>query len=342
MAQILFSPRSRHSPWYTIVRRLLLLVGLYLFIFAVFLWDRDGLRDSTKPPGEQVGILDLLYFTAVTVTTVGYGDIVPVSPLARGIDIVLVTPARMIAWLLFVGTTVELTFTRFKEDYAMSKLKGRLSRHVILCGYGMTGRAVAHELAALGTDSAQIVIIDPDEGECQAASDEGFTALRGDATREAVLEMADIRDAAHVIAATGRDDTNVLVCLTARSMNPKARIAASVSQEENLKLLRASGAVTTVMPSAAGGRILAASTRNDAIADLLEDLLTTGGSVRLARREASKTEVGTPAAAIGDGIVIGLERGGRRLSVRELRGATVEAGDVLVLLVDVPRTVATA
>ena len=334
MAQVLYQPHEKLSPIRTVIKRLALLLCLYLVVLGFFWWDRDGLRDSTKPPGEPVTTLDLIYFTAVTMSTVGYGDIVPVTPLARTIDLLLVTPARMLVWLLFVGTTVQLTYAQFKEEYAMQKLKDRLKAHTIICGYGMTGRSAAEELVLMGSKRDEIVIVDIDESECQTAADDGFVAIKGDATREAVLENADIRDASHIIVTTNRDDTNVLICLTAKNMNPEIRIAAGVDQTENLKLMKSSGAATTVMPSMAGGHILAASTQYGDLVAVLEDLLTMGGSLRMLQRTVTKKEVGKRADELKDVIVVGIERDGRKLSISDVKRAELIEGDVMVCMVD--------
>jgi len=314
-----------------VAQRLLLLFLLYCVVLFVFYLDKEGLSDAQKP-GEPLTVLDLIYFTAVTMSTVGYGDIVPVTPLARSIDLILVTPARMLVWLLFVGTTVQLTYAQFKEDYAMQKLKERLSKHVIICGYGMTGRSVAEELVVMGFKLEDIVIVDTDESECQSAADDGFIAVRGDATREVVLERADIRDANHIIVSTARDDTNVLICLTAKNMNENIRIAAAVNAPENLKLMRSSGALTTVMPSMAGGHILAASTRYSGLVETLEDLLTRGGDMRLVQRTVTEKTAGTAVSDLEGAIVIAVERAGRKLTIEQVKSGVLEEGDAVVCL----------
>ena len=334
MAQILYHPKNELSPLRTVCKRFAILLSLYLVVLGFFWWDKEGLRDSTKAAGEQISTLDLIYFTAVTMSTVGYGDIVPVTWQARMIDLLLVTPARMLVWLLFVGTTVQLTFAQFKEDYAMQKLKGRLDGHTIVCGYGMTGRSAAEELVLMGSKRDDIVIVDKDEHECQTAADDGFVAINGDATREAVLESADIRDAKHIIVTTSRDDTNILICLTARNMNKDIRIAAGVDQRENLKIVKSSGAATTVIPSMAGGHILAASTQYKDLVSVLEDLLTMGGRMRLFQREVSDDEIGMETQELDRVIVVGIERKGKKLSLEEVKGASFQRGDMLVCLAE--------
>jgi len=330
MAQVLFEPKQNTSPWRTVFNRLAILLALYLLVLAFFLWDKEGLRDSTKAPGQHITTLDLVYFTAITMSTVGYGDIVPVTPLARTIDILLVTPIRVIVWLLFVGTTVQFTYSRFREDYALQKLKETLRNHTIVCGYGMTGRAAAEELVQMGGSRDNIIVVDDDADVCQQASDDGFNAIKGDGTREAILEIADIKDASNILVSTNRDDTNILICLTAKNLNQKITIAAAVNQTENLKLMKSSGASTTVVPSMAGGHILAASTRFDDQVSLLEDLLTTGGKIKLMQETVGEKLKGKLVADVEDCIVIGLDRSGKRISINEMKKTILEPGDVLI------------
>ena len=334
MAQVLYEPKQNISPIKTILQRLAMLMCLYLLVLGFFLWDKEGLRDSTKAPGEHITTLDLVYFTAITMSTVGYGDIVPVTPLARTIDLLLVTPVRMLVWLLFVGTTVQLTYSRFKEDYAMQKLKDKLKNHTIVCGYGMTGRAAAEELVLMGGSRDDVVVVDIDAEVCQRASDDGFVAIKGDAAREAVLENSHIRNAAHIIVSTSRDDTNVLICLTARNMNETIIIAAAVNQTENLKVMKSSGAATTVIPSMAGGHILAASTRFNDQVGLLEDLLTTGGRIRLQQETAGKSLEGKDLSMLEDRVVIGIDRNGDRMSIKDMKKTKIEIGDVIISIAE--------
>ena len=95
-------------------------VALFLIVIAVFWFDRDGLRDHADG---SISFTDVVYFTMVSVTTVGYGDIVPVTRQARLVDAMLVTPIRLFIWLIFIGTAHQLVLQRLIEEFRMRRLQ---------------------------------------------------------------------------------------------------------------------------------------------------------------------------------------------------------------------------
>ena len=136
--RILFT-HARASPEQTLFIRgaiVLFLVGLVLLVFWL---DRDGFADRD----DDITLVDLVYFTMVTITTVGYGDIVPISPTARMIDAFLVTPIRTIIWFIFLGTAYEFVVQKIVEEFRMKRLQEELRGHVVVCGYGRSGRIAA-------------------------------------------------------------------------------------------------------------------------------------------------------------------------------------------------------
>ena len=101
------------APERALLRRVALAVGLILAVTAPQWLDRDGLRDNVHPD-RPIGFIDVLYFTVVSLTTVGYGDITPVTDNARLINAVVMTPIRIFLWVLFLGTAYELTVLRLR------------------------------------------------------------------------------------------------------------------------------------------------------------------------------------------------------------------------------------
>jgi voltage-gated potassium channel len=276
------------------VRRTLLLragavAALVLIVFLVFWLDRDGLRDNHDG---AISTIDVVYFTMVTITTVGYGDIVPVSPRARILDALLVTPLRMFIWLIFLGTAYQLVLQRLFEDIRMRMVRSRLHDHVIICGFGHSGSCAADELVSRGIDRSQILIIDVSQPRVEQAAERGFIGLLGNVTSEEILRRAMIESARVMFVCTDRDDTNVLAVLTARHLSRSVRIVARVEEPENEKLLRQSGANATVLPSRVGGILMADALESTALVTYVMDLISAGGRIVLEERDAQTEDLG--------------------------------------------------
>lgn len=312
-----------------LLHRLLLLVALVCAVLAVFWFDRGGLRDQIDG---HLSFVDVLYFTAVTITTVGYGDIVPVSERARALDALFVTPTRLVIWLLFLGTAYELVLQRWLENRRMARLQRSLHRHLVICGYGHSGRSAAHESLARGTPAAQIIIIDRDESALRQAADDGFVGLRGDSTREQDLCDAGVQRAAAVLVCLGRDDAAILTVLTVRQLSADVRVICSVAEQENVKLVRQAGADAVVTPSVVGGHLMADSLQSTHIADYVSDLMCAAGNVRLNERPARGDEIGRPLRELAPGLGVHIYRGGAGIGFWEGERARVQPGDVLLMI----------
>jgi voltage-gated potassium channel len=276
------------------VRRTLLLrscvvVFLFVLVILAFWLDRDGLKDNAD---DSISFIDVVYFTVVSVTTVGYGDIVPVTPQARLVDALFVTPIRLFIWLIFIGTAYQLVLQRLIEDFRMRRLQARLQDHVVLIGYGHYGRSAADELVARGLDKKHILVVDLDQGRIEDAAEHGYIGILGDASREETLLQTMLEHARALLVCTDRDDTNVLITLTARNLAPKVRIVARVEEAENDKLVRQSGANSTVLPSRVGGILMADSVESSHMAAYVMDLISAGGQVQLAERDPNPDELG--------------------------------------------------
>ncbi|MCL4216124.1 MAG: NAD-binding protein, partial [Candidatus Hydrogenedentes bacterium] len=176
--------------------RVLFVLGLLAAVVVVIYFEK-GHRDSRT--GEAPDFLSCIYFAFVTVTTVGYGDIVPVTQTARLVDALFLTPIRFIVILIFVGTAYQLALKRLQEEYRMKRVVSKLTGHIVVCGFGTTGRAVVQELLLQGEIARQIVVIDEDEKRLAAATQLGVIGVLGDASQETVLKSVAIERAEHVI-----------------------------------------------------------------------------------------------------------------------------------------------
>lgn len=327
--RLIVTPREL-SPAQILATRLITAATLFIVVFGLLWWDRDGLRDQADG---EVSFTDVIYFTMITVTTVGYGDIVPISTHARLLDALVVTPIRFGLWFLFLGTAYQLIIRQYMEGYRMAKLQTTLKGHLIVCGFGHTGLSATKELLARGTEANQLLVIDQKEDRVRLAGSLGVTAIQADATQEAVLRDAVIERAKGVIITAGRDDTTALILLTARHLNPSVRLIVSAKEEENVKLFKQGGADAIISPATFGGYILAAAVDHGHMVQYLDDLLTAGGNIRLIERTVRPEEIGKPLAGLKPDLLLRLYRGQRILSLSELDRVTqLEAGDVMVLL----------
>jgi voltage-gated potassium channel len=315
----------------TLAVRVAIVLGLFLSVVAVLWLDRGGLRDASDG---VVSFLDVVYFTMVTVTTVGYGDIVPVTDRARLIDALFVTPIRFFVLFIFVGTAYQMVFQRMMEERRMRKLEDSLSGHVIVCGFGHSGRIAAVELVAKGEKPEHVVVIDQSESAARAAAEAGFVALVGSCTSEEIMRRAVAQKARALLVCVGRDDTTVLATLTARQLSKDLRIIASVRENENAKLVRQGGADVIVSPARVGGYLLADAVESAYTVGLINEMLSERGRVRLSERAPGADEIGQQVRALPI-LVIGIERDKKRILFWDL-GDTVVRADDLMLVIEGP------
>ncbi|WP_238147239.1 potassium channel family protein [Rhizorhabdus dicambivorans] len=316
--------------WLSLLWRVLLALALIAVALAGHWFDRDGLRDNIDG---AISFVDVLYFTMITVTTVGYGDIVPVTDQARMFDTFVVTPVRLFVWLIFLGTAYEFLFKHVWERWRMSVIQSKLRGHVVVAGYGTSGAEAVSELVRRGTDPAEIVVIDGHDQSLAAAEAIGANIIDGDATRNATLEAVQVARARAILVSAGRDDTSILIVLTARRLAPDVPISVVIRSEDNEALARQAGADTVINPASFAGMLLAGSTHGPHIADYMADLANAGGQVSLRERTVTAQEVGKSLSAISTGLGLRIYRAGACHGFWEPEVARLEAGDLIVEVV---------
>lgn len=331
LPKVLF-PEARVAPWHALVRRIGIALGILVLVTVVTWLGRHGHRDVDGTP---VGLLDALYYSSVTLTTTGYGDITPVSSGARAMATFVITPARILFLIALVGTTLELLTERFRKSLAESRWRTRVTDHTIVVGYGTKGRGAIDTMLADGIPKEMFVVVDNNGTSVAEAREEGYVAVLGDATRTAVLLQARVAEASRVVVVTRSDDTATLVTLTAREMNARATIVAAVREAENAHLLRQSGADTVIVSSEAAGRLLGLATSRPRSVALLEDLLDAGHGVDVDERTVSAEEVGGPPRGPASAIPVAVVRGGLHYRFTDPEFARTEAGDIVVSIVSV-------
>ena len=310
-------------------------IGLALFLIGVVIaihwFDRGGLSDSVDG---DVSFLDVVYFTMISVTTTGFGDIAPVTDRARMVEAIIVTPIRFAVFFIFVGTAYNFIIKRSWEKFRMARIQEKLSNHVIVLGYGVSGSESVSELIERGTDPQNIVVIDPSEDRLAEAEKLGCNVMAGDATRDETLKAVRITEAKNILVSAGRDDTSILIVLTVRHLAPDLPISVVVRADDNELLARQAGANIVINPVRFTGLLLAGSAKGAHIADYLADLASVTGRVQLVEREITDEECGCGIdKLLTGGRGLRVYRGGRVLGFWEDECQDLQKGDIVVEIV---------
>lgn len=313
------------------VRAVLRRVGIALLVLctvAVIVWvDRDGYKDVDG----ELSFLDAVYYATVTLSTTGYGDIAPVTDEARLVNVMVITPLRIMFLIVLIGTTLEVLTQRTREQFRQNRWRSALHDHTVVVGYGTKGRSAVRALLDDGADRSRIVAVDNDPDHIADATDDGIAAIVGDGTRADVLRRADVEHAARVIVAVPRDDAAVLVTLTVRRHNKTAYVVAAVRESENAPLLRDGGANGVVVSSEAAGRMLGVSASSPSTGAIFEDLLVPGEGLELTERDVERTEVGLSPRACED-LVVAVIRDGQTKLFTENRDIKLRKSDRVVVV----------
>lgn len=288
---------------------------------------------------EGQSAFDALYMTAITVTTVGYREAFPLSPLGRvftmllafaGVAVILLI-ASEVGRLLVQADIRELIGSR--RDL---KMLDKLSDHIVVCGHGRMGRAAVE---VLQERRVQFVVVDIDEDRCRQLAEAQIPFIIGDATQEPVLRNARVGRAKTFLACLADDAHNVFAILLARQLNPKITVIARAVEEGSEERLRLAGADQVINPYRLGGMRLAFTAIKPTVMAFIEASLP-GSSVELELAEfvvhprsalAGKTLAGADVRQRFGVIVVALKRG-ERSTFNPAPDERIEAGDTLVAL----------
>lgn len=319
--------RPRITGWFGLAWRIAAVMGL-IGILILFHWlEREGLKDVHDG---HVSFLDTVYFTMISATTTGYGDIVPVTENTRLFDALVVTPTRIFFLLIFVGSAYLFVARRSWERFLMKRIQRSLCDHTIVAGYGTKNSRAVEELIDLGADPAEIVVIDSDEERLEAAKALGCTILKADATRDEALKAAQIERAKLLITSAGRDDTSILICLTARHLAPDIRISVAVNAQDNEAPARLAGADVVVNPLNFAGLLLATTHSGQHIADYLADLASMKGKVRMIERQVRPQEIGKSLKEGSEGLGLRIIRDGTPYGFWRPQAEKLQSGDIIM------------
>jgi voltage-gated potassium channel len=327
--------KGRLPVWISITWRVLFVLALIAVAVGVHWFEREGLNDNVDG---HISFIDVLYFTMISITTTGYGDIAPVSDEARLFDALVVTPIRIFVVLIFLGTAYSFVFRRTLDRWRMALIQKTLNNHIVVAGFGTSGSEAVDELIARGTDPDEIVAIDCAEESLERALSLGCAILQGDATRDTTLVAARIDRARAAIVSAGSDDTSILITLTVRHLAPEVPISVVVRNEDNELLARQAGATTVINPVSFAGLLLAGSATGPHIAEYLADLASSHGRVQLVERPVGKEECGKSLAEASEGLGVRIYRSRRPIGFWEPEARSLASGDVIVEIVPTTRS----
>ena len=218
---------------------------------------------------------DALYVTIITITTLGYTEIGGPFDTPTRIWVVIVLVSGMGAAIYTLTAFMEYGFeiligSDYRRRRKMTKELGRISEHVIVCGYGRVGSAAT---AALRRADIPLVIVEQDPDAVQAAVNAGFIVVEGDATRDEALLEAGLPRARSVVAAVASSSDNLVITLSVRSVHPSIPVTARAIDDETERKLTLAGADAVVTPERVGGERIAALATQPGLAEFIDTVV---------------------------------------------------------------------
>ena len=287
----------------------------------------------------RVSLLDGLYMTVITLTTVGFRELRPPSPAVKVFTICLiVVGVGNITWA--VRAAAELAVSeQFREYFGKRQLEQTIAKlvdHTIICGFGRMGGQIASDLARSGKP---FVVIDPNPDVLERLKASGYPYIALDASNEATLMAAGIERAANLVSVAPTDADNIFIVLTARDLNPRLFIVARSTRVENEGKVHRAGADRVVSPYVMGGRRMSAAILHPHSVDFWEVLTGTEYS----EMELAGVEVAAESALAGRPVgeacleqnygvtVVAMKRDGI-FGMAPDRDVTLLPGDILMII----------
>jgi voltage-gated potassium channel len=290
---------------------------------------------------EEWNFLDSLYMTVITVTTVGFSEVNPVSDQGR-----ILTMTILISGLGVLGYVVG-TLTRTLVEGQLLEVMGRkklerqiqkLKDHYIICGYGRVGRIICEEIKK--SKPTPLVVIDQDSTLTPQIEEHGYLYLLGDATREETLMKAGILSAKGLATALDSEADNVYITLTARGLNPDLFVLARAGRRGSEKKLERAGANRVVSPHQIGGFRMAQALLRPHVTEFIDfaftDLDTNLGMEEIPVRPDSKlSDISLVDSGIRqqfDLIIVAISKATGEMLFNPASHTRIQIGDTLIAL----------
>ena len=219
--------------------------------------------------------VDSFYMTVITITTVGFGVLKPLSPEEKiFVSLLIISSIFIVGYAISVITEYILSknIGNLRQKKVQRKLDS-MSNHIIVCGFGRNGKQAAQKLLAY---KRPFVIIEKDEDVIERFSDDETLFIMGNAIEDEVLLKAGIERASTLICATPSDADNLFVVLSARQMNKNLKIISRASEETSYKKMKLAGADNVIMPDKIGGDHMASLVVVPDLVEFLDNLTVSG------------------------------------------------------------------
>lgn len=235
----------------------LMVVGIVLFGISGFILIED------------YSLLEAIYMTIITMSTVGFGEVKPLSDAGRvfTIFLILLSLSVFTYFLTLISKYIlDGDFINQYRKYKMQQKISTLTNHVIICGFGRNGK----EAATVLTNSGVSVIVIEEKSNKTDLHDSKIIVVEGDATKDELLIQCNIAKAKSLITTLPNDADNVYVVLAARELNSKINIISRASNDVSVKKLKTAGANNIIMPDKLGGVQMATLVLSPDIKELLD------------------------------------------------------------------------
>ncbi|MFN4811093.1 MAG: potassium channel family protein [Bacteroidota bacterium] len=226
---------------------------------------------------EKYTFLEAFYMTIITIATVGFQEVHPLSDVGKIFTaFLIITSFGTFAYAISAITkyVVEGEFNYYYKFYKVNNTISKLNNHVVICGYGRNGKQAA---TALHMNKQNFVIIEKSEVLAEQIKEQGFLCIQGDCTQDDILNKSGIANARALITTLPIDADNLFVVLTARSINSKLTIISRASDDNSDKKLKIAGANNVIMPDKIGGAHMASLVIKPDVIEFIDHITGQGG-----------------------------------------------------------------